>query len=109
MASAVDNLPGLPHETGFAANNTGKVLRISFVEFVIDSIDDSICFHEQSSATTDPPISMILRSSGPWIEPHVGSSSIPLDGERVVSGCNLANPADDISLAVHFLGSSWPR
>ena len=65
IASAVDSLPGLPHETGLAANSTGKVRGTKLVFFVIDSIDGTICFHEQSRATIEPPISIILLSSGP--------------------------------------------
>ncbi len=109
MASAVESLPGLPQDTGFAASNTGSVLRTRLVVLLMESIEGQICFQEQSKATSDPPMSMILQSSGPCIEPQVGSSNIPLDGEPVMFGCNMANPAADIILAVHFFGSSWLR
>ena len=50
-ASEVDNLPGLPQDTGFAANTQGRVRPSNFVLFSIYFSDESICFHEQSKAT----------------------------------------------------------
>ena len=79
-ASAVDNLPGFPHDTGLAANNTGRVLPSSLVNFEIDSKESSKRFQEQSRATIAPPLKIISLSSGPISLPLEGSNKKPLFG-----------------------------
>ncbi|SVA46416.1 uncharacterized protein METZ01_LOCUS99270 [marine metagenome] len=84
-ASAVDSLPGLPHETGFAARTSGNVREIRLVFADISLIDSPRFFHEQSSATIAAPLSISFRSSGPSNEPEFGSSRIPLLGDCRIS------------------------
>ena len=79
-ASAVDNLPGFPQETGLAANNTGRVLPSNLVNLEIDSNDSSKRFQEQSRATIEPPLKIISLSSGPISLPLEGSNKKPLFG-----------------------------
>jgi len=70
-ASAVDNLPGFPHDTGFAARTSGNVrgMRLVFVDISLN--DSPRLFHEQSSATIAAPRSMSFRSSGPSNTPEL--------------------------------------